>query len=148
MRIETLDTVMTKNPNFISGAGDIEITPRYVGVIKDAAGKVRGAVVWWSRYRMDGVERVQTLNPRIGVQLDGERMMLDVVINEDRKTMSGRVRTRDGYEVLVSLEPKKDRRRSPGDQRVISALIRIGGVWQETFDDVTMPEDYFFPDPD
>lgn len=149
MKKETLDTVMTLNPDLISGNGSRDITPRFVGEFKSGRTR-RGVLVWWNRYRVEDNERVQVLMPIIGGEIDGERFQIDnIVIEPDRRTMSGRVRLSTGYELSVAMRLKTDQRRKKGDQKRVFALIRLGEVWIERFEDAPlMPANYFFPEPD
>lgn len=164
MRIEFLTATMTKNHECVSGTRYIDTTPRFVGSLIDEAGAKRGVLVWWNRYRMsnDG-ERVGVSTPLIGGQFDGERFETDVATGPDRKTMSARVRTADGYEIIISLDPKtvtekkqivdwktlKVVKVEETKRKIVEAVVRVGGVWIEQFDAAEpLPEDYFFPDSD
>lgn len=137
MKKQTFRGVMKANQEFIQTMEEVDLYPRFLGVLR-SGGKVHGLMCWWSRYAfVDGKRR--PIHPKIGIALKGKQEFVDVFPDQSLKRMTGTYGL-FGHEVAVILAPH-----GKGDDASISVTVMITGIpYRHAFDDNGLPAEYFF----
>lgn len=128
---------MKVNPEFIQTMEDVDLYPRFLGVLR-SGGKVHGLICWWSCYALVDGKR-KPIHPKIGIALKGRREFVDVFPDQSRKRMVGTYGL-FGHEVAVTLAPHG----KGGDASISVAAVITGNPYCHDFDDNGLPAEYFF----